>query len=341
MKKAVVFLFILFGVVLSGCKLFSTSTTYENIDMTPREISVNQNSNTVELVEQVKSAVVGIQCSVRGGYSIGSGVAIKDGGYILTNQHVVNSSNNINIYFADKTSTSATLIWQDRSLDLAVIKSNINMPYLTCSNKKSSVGEDIIAIGTPLTLDFKHTVTKGIISALNRTLEVPNSNGTITYMQNLIQHDASINAGNSGGPIINSNGEVIGINTLKVSDAEGLGFAIPISVGKTAIERLSADENWNPAYLGVFGIDTEVARFKGEELSVNSGVYIASIDENTISKECFKKGDIIVDINGQKINTLLDLRLELYKYKAGDNLNVKVIRDEKIVELRCHMLSRQ
>ncbi|MBO5884692.1 MAG: trypsin-like peptidase domain-containing protein, partial [Clostridia bacterium] len=216
----------------------------------------------------------------------------------------------------------------------------VNMPYLICSSNQSSVGEDIIAIGTPLTLDFKHTVTKGIISALNRTLEIPNQNGTISYMQNLIQHDASINAGNSGGPIINSNGEVVGINTLKVSDAEGLGFAIPISVGKTVIEKLSVDENWTPSYMGVFGLDTEVAIFKGEKLSSNQGVYVANIDEDTICKDYFKKGDVIVDVNGHKILTLLDLRLQLYKYKAGDILNITVIRNGEPIEIRYHMLSR-
>ena len=340
MKKAVVFLFVVFCMVFSGCQFFAKVDSKENIDMTPREISVTRNSNTVELVEQVKSAVVGIQCNLKSGYSIGSGVAVSDGGYILTNQHVVDGAKSIKIYFADKTSTSASIIWQDKALDLAVIKSNVNMPYLICSSNQSSVGEDIIAIGTPLTLDFKHTVTKGIISALNRTLEIPNQNGTISYMQNLIQHDASINAGNSGGPIINSNGEVVGINTLKVSDAEGLGFAIPISVGKTVIEKLSIDENWTPSYMGVFGLDTEVAIFKGEKLSSNQGVYVANIDEDTICKDYFKKGDVIVDINGYKILTLLDLRLQLYKYKAGDILNITVIRNGESIEIRYHMLSR-
>lgn len=340
MKKAVVFLFVVFCMVFSGCQFFARVDSKENIDMTPREISVARKSNTVELVEQVKSAVVGIQCNLKSGYSIGSGVAVSDGGYILTNQHVVDGAKSIKIYFADKTSTSASIIWQDKVLDLAVIKSNVNMPYLICSSNQSSVGEDIIAIGTPLTLDFKHTVTKGIISALNRTLEIPNQNGTISYMQNLIQHDASINAGNSGGPIINSNGEVVGINTLKVSDAEGLGFAIPISVGKTVIEKLSVDENWTPSYMGVFGLDTEVAIFKGEKLSSNQGVYVANIDEDTICKDYFKKGDVIVDVNGHKILTLLDLRLQLYKYKAGDILNITVIRNGEPIEIRYHMLSR-
>lgn len=340
MKKTVVFLFVFLSFILSGCNLFVNTDTYENVDMTPRQISIGGNSNTVELVEAVKSAVVGIQAEVTGGYSIGSGVAISDGGYILTNQHVISGAKNLVVHFADKTNASAKLIWQDSSLDLAVIKSSVNMPYLISSEETAQVGEDVIAIGTPLTLDFKHTVTKGIVSALDRTIQIENANGTITYMQNLIQHDASINPGNSGGPIINSKGQVIGINTLKASEAEGIGFAIPISIGKTAIEKLSTNESWTPSYMGIFGLDLEVAKFKGEKISETKGVYVAEIDENTLSKECFKKGDIIIEINGTKINSLIDLRLQLYKYASGDIINVKVIRDGQTVNVRCHALKR-
>lgn len=342
MKKVVVFLFVFITIVFSGCNLSANTDTYidENIDMTPRQISVSGNVSTAEVVEKVKSAVVGIQCNVSGGYSIGSGVAIDDGGYILTNQHVISGAKSIVVYFADRTTSSASVIWHDVSLDLAVIKSDTNLPYLVCSEEKIKVGEDVIAIGTPLTLDFRHTVTKGIVSALNRTLQVENSNGTISYMQNLIQHDASINPGNSGGPIINSKGEVIGINTLKASDAEGIGFAIPISVGKTAISRLSTNNSWKPSYMGIFTLDPEVVQFKGEKISNRYGAYVALIEEKSICKDCLRQGDIIVEINGKKINSVLDLRLCLYNLNAGDNLNIKLIRDGEIIETRCHVATK-
>ena len=340
MKKAVIFLLCFCFIFLCGCNFLKVEEKQKlNVDMTPRLIEINGKLSTAELVEKVSSAVVGISCQVMGGYSIGSGVAIKDGGYILTNQHVISGAKSIKVYFADKTSSQAKLIWQDSSQDLAVIKSTSLLPYLECCENSIKAGEDVIAIGTPLTLDFGHTVTKGIISATNRTISVQNSNGTTSYMQNLIQHDASINPGNSGGPIINSNGEVVGINTLKASDAEGIGFAIPIQLGKAVVEKLSANESWKPSYLGVFAIDSEVAIFNGENIQ-NVGVFVREIDEMTLNKDFFIKGDQIIELNGKKINSILDLKLELYKYSSGDILEIKVLRNENIVEIRCSLCDR-
>ena len=345
MKRAVIFfdkflvcLIILPIIALFGCNLVTNTDTYEYVDMSPRQISITNNVDTVNLVENVKSAVVGIACSVSGGYSIGSGVAIREGGYILTNEHVISGAKNITIYFADKTNAVATLVWKDKSQDLAVIKSSKDMPYLVCSNEAPRTGEDIIAIGTPLSLDFKHTVTKGIISAINRTVELENSNGTISYMQNLIQHDASINPGNSGGPIINYKGEVVGINTLKASEAEGIGFAIPISIGSSIVKNVSQDVNWKSSYMGIFSLDNDVAYFKGNDIDFSQkGVFVAGIDQNCDSKNCFKNGDIILEINNVKINSVLDLRLEIYKYSSGDILNIKLIRDGKEMEIRYNL----
>lgn len=347
MKKAVIFfeksvIFVCFLLIftLFGCNFQANTNTYENVDMTPRQILVSENIDTVTLVENVKSAVVGIACSVSGGYSIGSGVAIRDGGYILTNQHVVSGAKSITIYFADKTSGQASLVWQNPSQDLAIIKSSIDMPYLVTASGMPSVGEDVVAIGTPLSLDFGHTVTKGIVSALNRTVEVENSNKTVTYMQNLIQHDASINPGNSGGPIINSRGEVVGINTLKASDAEGIAFAIPISLGKSAVDKVKADENFKPAYMGIFTLDRDVAKFMGENVSSDGGVFVSSIDQSSESVNYFKRGDVIVKINGKDIKTVLDLRLLTFEFKSGDILDIKLIRDGKEMNLRYNMQER-
>ena len=339
MKKVVVFLFVIFATIFCGCNIFldNSSQTDTSVDMSPRQISVTSGASTVQMIEQVKGAVVGIKASVGVGYSIGSGVAIRDGGYILTNQHVVSGAKNLTIYFADKSTASASVIWQDSSQDLAVIKSSVNMPYLVCSSAYPKVGEDVVAIGTPLALDFRHTVTKGIVSALNRTLKVENSNGTVTYMQNLIQHDASINPGNSGGPIINSNGEVVGINTLKASDAEGIAFAIPILMGQTAVERLSSDKGWQPAFLGVFAIDPEVASFNGEQVDEFNGAFVSLVNETAICKDCIQKGDIITKINNTKINSVLDLRMCLYKLNSGDIIEITLIRKGVETIIRTHM----
>ena len=352
MKKAVVFLTknLIFALILViFCILGGCINTKHNIDnydesvnMTPRQITIANSMQTTEVVEEVKSAVVGISCTLYNGYSVGSGVAVAPNGYILTNQHVISGARNLTVYFADKTESSANIIWQDSSIDLAVIKTSRDIPYLECGDDGDvTTGEDVIAIGTPLALDFTHTVTKGIVSALNRTLQVENSNGKVSYMQNLIQHDASINPGNSGGPLINSRGQVIGINTLKATEAEGLGFAIPIVVGQSVLSNLSINPQWTSAYMGVFGFDSNVAKFRGEKVDTNSGVYITNIDEK-VEKSLggLKTGDIIIEINGHNIKNMLDLRTTLYKYKCGDKLFVKVIRNGEELTLNCTLCER-
>ena len=352
MKKAVVFLtknsiFALFFAIFcifGGCipTKQNIDSYDENINMTPRQITIANSMTTTEVVEEVKSAVVGISCALYNGYSVGSGVAVAPNGYILTNQHVISGARNVTVYFADKTDASANIVWQDSSIDLAVIKTSSDMPYLECGDDGDvTTGEDVIAIGTPLALDFTHTVTKGIVSALNRTLQVESSNGNVSYMQNLIQHDASINPGNSGGPLINSRGQVIGINTLKATEAEGLGFAIPIVVGKSVLQNLSINPEWTSAYMGVFGFDSAVAKFRGEKIDTNSGVYITNIDEK-VEKSLggLKTGDIIIEIDGHNIKNTLDLRTTLYKHKCGDNLSVKIIRNGEELTLNCTLCER-
>ena len=212
MKAVFLVLLMVFSLNLSGCTLSSNIDTSQ--DMTPRLISVSDDLQTSEMVEEVKSAVVGISAMVDGGYSVGSGVAIASGGYILTNHHVIEGARSVKVYLSNNVESYAKVLYSDSALDLAILKADVNMPYLdTEPSTNLKVGEDVVAIGTPLTLQFKHTVTKGIVSALNRTLEISNLGGTSTLMQDLIQHDASINPGNSGGPLINSAGKVVGITT--------------------------------------------------------------------------------------------------------------------------------
>jgi len=230
-KKILLSLAFFMPVVFCGC-VGKVEYADPNVDMRVREIVVGENSPATEMIGQARSAVVGISVELDGGYAIGSGVAIEEGGYILTNYHVVEDGKSITLYYADKTTGTASYLWGDSGLDLAIIKSSKNLPYLSTGNVDDvMVGENVYAIGTPLTLQFKHTVTKGIVSATGRTIEVDSESGT-SFLQSLIQHDASINAGNSGGALINSKGQVVGINTLKAVEGEGLGFAIPIDIGK-------------------------------------------------------------------------------------------------------------
>lgn len=328
--------------IFCGCNLNITPnvTGISGADMTPRQISISDNMDTAGVVENVKSAIVGIKSLVSNGYSVGSGVAIRAGGYILTNQHVISGTRGITLYFADKSTAGATLIWQDASVDLAVIRSNVDMPYLECESSSVLAGEDVIAIGTPLSLAFTNSVTKGIVSALDRTLEITNNDGSISYMQNLIQHDASINPGNSGGPLINSKGRVIGINTLKATDAEGMGFAIPIRAGESIVNKLSADNGYSAPYMGIAGISTDYARAKDISLNEN-GFYVLDVAGNSVSQIAgLKSGDIIYQINDTKINDFMDLRLFLYSHNIGEEVTVYLYRSGKQITLNVKLGER-
>lgn len=342
MKKiivSVVMLFLICPVFLCGCVGNYNGVSGEpdvNINMNPRQISVSNTKSFEEVVETVSPAVVGISAIYDNMESVGSGVAVAKGGYVLTNNHVVEDAKSITVYYANKTSGRASLIWRDPSMDLAIIKTTVDMPYLT-TGKASLVqtGEEVIAIGTPLTLQFKHTVTKGIVSAKNRTIEIDNEDGSISYLQNLFQHDASINPGNSGGPLINSKGEVIGINTLKVSEAEGIGFAIPVDIAVPVVEKILQQGSYQTPYLGIFGLDSELASFYGKTLT-KEGVYVVNLDASgPIAKSGIEKGDIITGLDGFNVKTMLDLKTAVYNYNVGDKIKITYLRDglEKFVEV--------
>lgn len=314
---------------LSGCMLTKQTEIDTTVDMTPRLISAQSGLETEQVVENVKGAVVGILANQKLGSSVGSGVAIAENGYILTNHHVVSGATSMVVFFADKTQGTAKLVWSDPSIDLAVIQANRNLPYLECGSSKTlKVGQDVIAIGTPLALQFKHTVTKGIVSALGRTLEV-GTIGDSTYLQNLIQHDASINPGNSGGPLISMDCKLVGINTLKADASEGIGFAIPIEAGEAIAKNVIANKTFAPAYIGLFGFDASIAAFHGET-SNQDGVFVVTVDNKSPAAQAgVQKGDVVVAVGNQPINSVLDLRIALYQYAKGDRITVKVIRDGK------------
>lgn len=325
MKKIVVFLFIFAIFPIFGCQ---PATIDESVDMTPRLISSTQVLSSSQIVEEVKSAIVGISCSLSGGTSIGSGVAIAKGGYVLTNQHVVSGAKKISLYLANQSVVSASYVWGDSALDIAVLKADSDLPYLDFAPLSDvSVGDDVLAVGTPISLQFQHSVTKGIVSALNRTLEFQSLGGYTTYMQNLIQHDASINSGNSGGPLINSMGKVIGINSLKATDAEGIGFAIPIENAMSAIKQILPNGSFEQVKLGVLACDCSVANFKNLTQNKN-GVYVLDVENNSfVSNSGIKNGDVILEINGKKIDGMISFRDVVYSLKPQQKITIKYVQD--------------
>jgi serine protease Do len=322
-------------------------------DGDPEPVELKQESNVghgsvSRIIKKVSPSVVGISTAhlkrdslwddTRLVEGIGSGVIVHSTGYILTNDHVVGGNpDNISVILQNGDELEGRTLWSDPTLDLAIIKVDaVNLPAAVLGNSQQlEVGDLAIAIGTPLALQFKHTVTSGIISALNRTVQVPTERGQ-NFMEDLIQTDASINPGNSGGPLINANGEVIGINTIKVSSAEGIGFAIPIDVAKPVIEQIIKDGEFVTPYIGIVGFDKEIARYYKQEKDIQEGVYVVDIDERGPAyKAGLRIDDIITYIGEKKVTKMLELRSAIYSYKVGDKVGIRFLRKEKNMLLKC------
>ena len=214
---------------------------------------------------------------------LGSGIVVSSEGYILTNQHVSGNKYSkcyVNIE-GDEKEYQGTVVWADSDLDLAIIKiEKVGLSECTLGDSdKIKIGNPVYAIGNPIGLEFERTVTSGIISAVNRTIKL-NENEEYSYMEDLIQTDASINSGNSGGPLINKKGEVIGINTVKIEDAESIGFAIPVNIVKPIIDRIKEEGSFTEGSIGIYAYDKEVIRYLDENLNFDTGIYVVSINKN-------------------------------------------------------------
>lgn len=256
---------------------------------------------------------------------VGSGVIVSRDGYILTNNHVAGGkSKRIVVSLADGRNVDGTVVWADPVLDLAAVKVNLtDLTPLTLGDASGlQVGEQAIAIGNPLGLEFQRTVTSGIISALNRTIRIDTDTGP-NYMEDLIQTDASINPGNSGGPLLNAKGEVVGINTIKVTSAEAMGFAIPINISKPIMQKLVSTGSFKEPYLGLFAYDNSVLPYMGVNVAMQSGVYVAHVDTSGPAyKSGIREGCIIRQVDGQDITTMLQLRTYIYTKSPGDTIKV-------------------
>jgi len=348
---------ICFGMPNIRNKLLS-NTIYTDTGLTITEgpvsntVSLTDYSNTaIAVANKVLPSIVGITVEYKvntlfGGTSTsqgsGSGIIVSSDGYILTNNHVVNSTSSSSYYqiteatkvtvklYNDETEYEAKIIGSDTQTDLAVIK--IDKKGLTAAQLGDSdavqVGEFAMAIGNPLGL--QSSISCGIVSAKNR--KVNDSETGITY--NLIQTDAAINSGNSGGALVNADGNVIGINTLKLSGTgvEGIGFAIPINSTLDVYNELKTNGKISRPYIGIGGVDLTEALAKQNNLVI--GVYVKTIDNfSAAEKAGLKIGDVIIEADGTKITTMDELNEIKNKHKVGDKMTLKINRDGKEKEI--------
>ncbi|MBE6031912.1 MAG: PDZ domain-containing protein [Clostridiales bacterium] len=263
----------------------------------------------------------------------GTGIIVDAAGYILTNSHVVNDGNvtTLLIQLADGRELEGLVLWSDASLDLAVVKVEAeNLPVAELGDSDTvNIGAYAVAIGNPLGLNLERSVTQGCISGLNRTLTVTNNDGSQVTMEDLIQTDASINSGNSGGPLLNSKGQVIGVNSAKVTGGEGLGFAIPINTAKPILEEIKATGTFTKGYLGISGVDVAEYRqyFPQAQLNVESGIIVAKVYEGSPAEAAgLKQEDIITAIDGKNVAGMKNLQRYLFNYQDGDKVVLSVIR---------------
>lgn len=347
-------------VVLILCLIFITIynvlTMYRNIDIysnynairtessTDYEKNVDNSSenqdNIADIIEDKIESVVGISKLKTTGNSIlgtakedelglGTGIIITNTGYILSNSHVTGEKySHCYVTLEDKNTYEGDVVWADKDLDLSIIKIKANnLKYASLGDSdKVRIGDTSFAIGNPIGYEFRRTVTSGIISALNRTIKIEEENNT-SYMSNLIQTDATINPGNSGGPLINKKGEVIGINTVKITSAEGIGFAIPINVVKPIIEKLKNNEKFDEATLGIYIYDQDIAQYLSFTNILDKGIYISEVLINGPAYNAgLKEGDIIKTIDGKDLKTINNLREYLYQKNPGDTVSLNVTR---------------
>jgi serine protease Do len=373
--KKIIFLFLIivfggvsafFGATVGGMVVYQyvrqeqannqPASTQVAIEVVPASSGAqNLSVNTIDVetaitqaVQNVGSTVVTVVSTLPGqqtffGYtgdstSSGSGVIISSDGYILTNNHVIDGAQQIQVIFADGSQQDATLVGTDQYSDLAVLKVTGSLPAVARLGNSDALnpGETVIAIGSPLG-DFKNTVTVGVVSATGRSIDT----GSGYTIDGLIQTDAAINQGNSGGPLVNLAGEVVAINTLIIRSsgsgtvAEGLGFAIPINTARAVSEQLIKQGYVSRPYLGINWqpITPRVAAMY--RLPVQYGVYITDVARNSPASQAgLQVGDIITGINTTSLDETHAYINTLFQYSAGDTISLTIMRNGKQTEVQ-------
>ena len=326
----------------------SSGVTNQPTGSSVSQVHIDESSAVITAVARVMPAVVVIESRSNGGVlgganGTGSGFIFDANGWILTNKHVVEGADQISVQLNDSRIFTGRVYGIDTLTDLAIVKIDATgLPAAALgSSEELQLGQLAIAIGNPLG-NFENTVTTGVVSGLGRQIQAGDSNGTSSeQLNNLIQTDAAINPGNSGGPLINSAGQVIGINTAVNQDAQGIGFAIPISVARPIVQLALAGKEIARPWIGVYYklVNAQIAKDQG--LSVDHGVLIdkpvsgapAIFAGSPADKAGLQEGDIVVAVDGQVVDENHDLSTRILPHVPGDTVTLSVVRGSKTMEV--------
>lgn len=346
-------IFLAISTFLLGILIMYVIMSTNNGTVVQKVTNENIKTTTIEEVSDLKNAINNVYessiyievSSNRGVISSGSGFVYKQDdkyGYILTNYHVIDNGTKFEVIFTDGTEAEAKLISGDEYYDIAVLKIDKNKIKKVSTIGDSSnleLGDTVFTVGAPLGKEYMGTITKGIVSGINRMVSVELGSGS--YLMEVIQTDASINSGNSGGPICNIKGEVIGITSSKLmgDGIEGMGFAIPINSVMDVIGNLESGDTITRPYLGVQLVDLTntfaLQYYYGINIGkdVEFGAVLSYIEEGKpADKAGLEVGDVIVEIEGEKVDDVSHFKYVLYKHKVGDAVKIKYYRENKLKE---------
>lgn len=355
----------LVGMMPGGVNGTSSDTESSSLPSNTTQVSTDITTDVTSAVEKVAGAVVGVTniqsssdflnpsgASQEAG--TGSGVIYKKSGdkaYVVTNNHVIEGANQIEVTLADGAKVEAKLLGTDIWTDLAVLEmdaAKVTAVAQFGNSEKLKQGETVIAIGNPLGLDFSGSVTTGVVSGKDRTIPVDlNGDGQQDWQAEVLQTDAAINPGNSGGALVNLAGDLIGINSMKIaqSSVEGIGLAIPINSAIPVIEDLEQFGEMKRPSMGVTLVDvTDVSAFHQRDTlrlpeEVTTGVVVDEVvGESPADVAGLQRYDVIVEMDGEKIENIIELRKHLYNEKeVGDSLTIKVYRAGQLMEMNLEL----
>ena len=353
MKKFLIYLVtIILSISIGVCSTILVLNKYtlgkKEIETVVKDVTINETNTIKESIDQIYDAVVIIETySDKNPIGTGTGFVYKiqdDKAYVMTNYHVIEGSDEVKITNTKDITVDAKVLGGDSLTDIAVlsIEKDAALKKATIGDSREvELGDTVFTVGSPLGKKYIGTVTKGIISGVDRLVTVSNStNGS--YMMQLLQTDAAINPGNSGGPLVNIKGEVVGITSMKFVEEkiEGMGFAIPVEIAMSSIDKLEKGEEVKRPVLGVELIDaTNTYALYFNKLTIDenikNGAVIAKIvDDSSAAKSDLKKGDVILEINEEKVENSSHLRFLLYKYNVGNTIELTVSRKGKIIKVK-------